>query len=453
MSTAIDPTTERRTFKDFLHLESAGGVFLLAATIIALVLRNSPLGDAMDEFWHAHATVTFGPVSIDESLTHWVNDGLMAVFFLVAGLEIKRELVVGELRDVRRASLPAIAAIGGMIVPAGIYIAINAGGAGSNGWGIPLATDIAFAVAVLAMVGPKLPSGLKVFLLSLAIADDIGAVMVIAIFYSSSISLNWLAVAAGLIATVMVMRRADIWFVPAYVVVGIGLWIAMFESGVHATLAGVILGLMAPAVARRPDPTTIDIHPTTPLGVLREVLTDAKETVPVTDRLLHTLHPWTAFVILPVFALANGGVPLSLSGAADAASSPVTIGIVLGLVVGKTVGITLATHVAVASGIGELPTGVTWRMVRGVAMLAGIGFTVSLFITGLAVRRPGDAGRGEDRRARRLRGGRDRRRLGLAQRGGPVRGAGGRRGRTGSGRHLSDQSPVSKICGYIAVVA
>lgn len=382
-ATTIAPG-DRRTFKDFLHLESAGGVFLLAATIIALTLRNSPLGDVVYDFWHAHATVTVGPVSIDESLTHWVNDGLMAIFFLVAGLEIKRELVVGELRDARRAALPAIAAVGGMVVPAGIYLLINVGGDGSNGWGIPLATDIAFAVAVLAMVGTNLPSGLKVFLLSLAIADDIGAVLVIAIFYSSSISFTWLGVAAGLIALTRLMRRADIWFVPAYVVVGTGLWVAMFESGVHATLAGVILGLMAPAVARRPDPTVMEVHPATPLGVLREVLTDARETVPVTDRLLHILHPWTAFVILPVFALANGGVPLSLSGAADAATSPVTLGIVAGLVLGKTVGITLATRFAVASGIGQLPSGVTWRMVHGVAALAGIGFTVSLFITGLA---------------------------------------------------------------------
>ena len=384
---SVEPSTRRTTrrgFREFLRLESAGGVCLLSATIIALVLRNSPLGEDVARFWEQHAVVTLGPISINESLTQWINDGLMAIFFFVAGLEIKRELVVGELRDLRRAALPAFAAMGGMVVPAGIYMLANFGGAGAPGWGIPLATDIAFAVAVLAVVGRHLPSGLKVFLLSLAIADDIGAVLVIAFFYSSSISFSWLGVVAGLIATVIVMRRADIWFVPAYVIVGIGLWVAMLESGVHATLAGVILGLMAPAVARRPTPTVIDVEPSIPLGVLREVLRDARETVPVTDRLLHILHPWTAFVILPLFALANGGVALSAAGVADAATSPITIGIVLGLVAGKTIGIVVATRLAVLSGIGSLPENVTWRGVTGVAFLGGIGFTVSLFITGLA---------------------------------------------------------------------
>jgi len=374
----------RLALKEFLHLETSGGVFLMVATVIALVLRNSPAGESVADFWHQHATVRVGPVEIDESLTHWVNDGLMALFFFVAGLEIKRELVVGELRDPRRAALPAVAAAGGMFVPAGIYMLINFGGDGAGGWGIPLATDIAFAVAVLAMVGKGLPSGLKVFLLSLAIADDIGAVVVIALFYSSAISFPWLAVAAGLIAVVMLMKRADIWFVPAYTFVGIGLWVAMFESGVHATLAGVILGLMAPAVARKPEPTKLNVEPAIPLGVLRNVLTDARETVPITERLLHILHPWTAFVILPLFALANGGVELSVGGLGDAASSPVTLGIVLGLVAGKGLGILFATRLAVAAGVGSLPTGVTWRAVSGVAFLGGIGFTVSLFITGLA---------------------------------------------------------------------
>ena len=383
-STTAAPKTLGEQFKHFLHLEMAGGVFLMGATVFALILANSPAGHAVHDFWHAHAIVQVGPVNIDESLAHWVNDALMSVFFLVAGLEIKRELVAGELRDPRRAALPAVAAAGGMVVPAVIYMLINAGGAGADGWGIPLATDIAFAVAVLAMVGKGLPSGLKVFLLSLAIADDIGAVIVIALFYSSSISFTWLGIAGGLIATVMVMKRLDIWFVPAYVVVGAGLWVAMFESGVHATLAGVILGLMAPAVARRPDPTKVDIEPTTPFGVLREVLVDAKETVPVTDRLIHILHPWTAFVILPLFALANGGVEISGEGLVDAATSPVTLGIVFGLVAGKTIGIVFATRIAVAAGLGELPAGVSWRAVTGVALLAGIGFTVSLFITGLA---------------------------------------------------------------------
>ena len=376
--------TTGEKFRHFLHLESSGGVFLVLATIIALILANSPAAELVADFWHAHAVVQVGPVTVDETLHHWINDALMSVFFLVAGLEIKRELVAGELRDPKRAALPAVAAIGGMVVPALIYTLINVGGDGANGWGVPLATDIAFAVAVLAIVGKGLPSGLKVFLLSLAIADDIGAVVVIALFYSSSISFTWLGIAGGLIAIVMLMKRVDIWFVPAYVLVGFGFWLAMFESGVHATLAGVILGLMAPAVARRPDPTRVDVEATTPFAVLREVLVDAKETVPVTDRLIHILHPWTAFVVLPLFALANGGVAISGSGLADAAASPVTLGIVFGLVAGKTIGIVFATRIAVSAGLGSLPDGVTWTAVTGVALLAGIGFTVSLFITGLA---------------------------------------------------------------------
>ena len=376
--------TTGEKFRHFLHLESSGGVFLVLATIIALILANSPAAELVADFWHAHAVVQVGPVTVDETLHHWINDALMSVFFLVAGLEIKRELVAGELRDAKRAALPAVAAIGGMVVPALIYTLINVGGDGANGWGVPLATDIAFAVAVLAIVGKGLPSGLKVFLLSLAIADDIGAVVVIALFYSSSISFAWLGIAGGFIAIVMLMKRVDIWFVPAYVLVGFGFWLAMFESGVHATLAGVILGLMAPAVARRPDPTRVDVEATTPFAVLREVLVDAKETVPVTDRLIHILHPWTAFVVLPLFALANGGVAISGSGLADAAASPVTLGIVFGLVAGKTIGIVFATRIAVSAGLGSLPDGVTWTAVTGVALLAGIGFTVSLFITGLA---------------------------------------------------------------------
>ena len=376
--------TTGKKFRHFLHLESSGGVFLVLATIIALILANSPAAELVADFWHAHAVVQVGPVTVDETLHHWINDALMSVFFLVAGLEIKRELVAGELRDPKRAALPAVAAIGGMVVPALIYTLINVGGDGASGWGVPLATDIAFAVAVLAIVGKGLPSGLKVFLLSLAIADDIGAVVVIALFYSSSISFAWLGIAGGFIAIVMLMKRVDIWFVPAYVLVGFGFWLAMFESGVHATLAGVILGLMAPAVARRPDPTRVDVEATTPFAVLREVLVDAKETVPVTDRLIHILHPWTAFVVLPLFALANGGVAISGSGLADAAASPVTLGIVFGLVAGKTIGIVFATRIAVSAGLGSLPDGVTWTAVTGVALLAGIGFTVSLFITGLA---------------------------------------------------------------------
>jgi NhaA family Na+:H+ antiporter len=323
---------------------------------------------------------------LDLDLQEWVNDGLMTIFFLVVGLEIKRELVEGELREPRRAAMPAIAAVGGMVVPALIYVAVNLGGDALDGWGIPMATDIAMAVGVLSLLGSRVPSSLKLFLLALAIVDDIGAIAVIAIFYSSGIEPAALGVAGLILVVIALVKRAGVRHFGVYVVLGAALWLAVEESGVHATLVGVILGLMAPTRPIR-QRQLIDAEALTDLssaGAAHETAVLARESVSVVEWLEHLLHPWTSFVILPLFALANAGIPLSSEALSDAASSPVTLGVVLGLVVGKLVGVTAFTWLAARVGLGVLPAGASWRSIIGVAALAGIGFTVSIFITGLA---------------------------------------------------------------------
>jgi NhaA family Na+:H+ antiporter len=312
------------------------------------------------------------------------------VFFFVVGLEIKRELVAGHLSTRRDATLPVLAAVGGMVVPALIYAAVNLGGDGSSGWGIPMATDIAFAVGVLALVGDRCPHSMRAFLLALAIADDIGAIVVIALFYSDGVSLVPLGLAVlGLLAIVL-LRRATVWYAPVYLIVGFAVWLAVFESGVHATLAGVALGLLTPA---RPLMSDIDAD-----RVAAELSTDSQveaeevrdiafriqESVSVAERLERALHPWTSYFVIPLFALANAGVVLSSDTLRDAVSSPVTAGVAVGLVVGKVLGVVGASALAVRIGLARLPEGVAWRHLTGVAALAGIGFTVSIFITGLA---------------------------------------------------------------------
>jgi NhaA family Na+:H+ antiporter len=374
-----------RRVREFMHVETAGGIVLLLATAAALIWANSPASESYDSFWHTELTLlAFDDFSLTEDLAHWVNDGLMAIFFFVVGLEIKSELVAGELRDPRAAAVPVIAALGGMLVPAGIFLALNSGGDGFGGWGIPMATDIAFALGVLALLGPRIPSSLKIFLLTLAIADDIGAIAVIAVFYTSDLSLGWLAIAVGLVGLTVVMRLARVWYMPLYIIVGFGVWLATLESGIHATIAGVVLGVLAPAVALRPASEATTMEPESTVEQVRNMVFDVRETVAVTDRLEHALHPFSAFVILPVFALANAGIEISRDGLSDAAGSAVTIGVVVGLVVGKTVGVTLFAWLATTLGIGTLPDGVTTRDIAGVGALAGIGFTVAIFISGLA---------------------------------------------------------------------
>jgi len=314
----------------------------------------------------------------------------MAIFFFVVGVEIKRELVAGELRDPRAAALPTVAALGGMIVPAAIYLLFNTSTPEADGWGIPMATDIAFAIGVMSLLGPRVPTQLKLFLLTLAIVDDIGAIAVIAIFYTGEISIGWLIAAGALLVLIVVLQRAQVWYTPIYAAVGVVVWYAVLESGVHATIAGVALGLLTPATPLQrevlPDEvvgTVVDPGDLSAASARRASLY-VRESVSVAERMENLIHPFSSFVILPVFALANAGVELSRDGISDAASSTVTLGILFGLVVGKTVGVSLFAWIAVRSGLSDLPRSVTWPMVVAVAMLAGIGFTVALFITGLA---------------------------------------------------------------------
>ena len=390
-----------RPVRDFLAIEAASGLLLIAATIIALIWVNSPWGDSYHDFVDFHISLEIGGLlTIDESIGHWVNDGLMVIFFFVVGLEIKRELVSGELRDPRAAALPALAAVGGMVVPALIYFAMNQGGPGADGWGIPMATDIAFAIGVVSLLGNRVPSAMKVFLLTLAIVDDIGAIAVIAIFYTSDLSIGWLLTAIGLTLVVFLMKMARVWYVPLYVIVGIGLWLAVFESGIHATIAGVVLGLITPAHPLRSySPGHADAAENVHVGaalsgqaspsVIRRANFELREQVSVAERLEDAIHPFSSFIIIPIFALVNAGIEISTDSLEHAVRSDVTLGVVFGLVVGKFVGVTLFTWIGIRTGISTLPRGATFTHVLGLALIAGVGFTVSLFITGLAFDSPG----------------------------------------------------------------
>ena len=354
-------TRVRSTIVEFMRLEAAGGIVLLVSAVVALVWVNVH-GDSYHDFWDHHfefGLTLFDEIfAVDESLKAWVNDGLMVIFFFVVGMEIKRELVVGELRDPRRAALPIIGAFGGMLVPAGIFALLNQGGDGIDGWGIPVATDIAFVVGVLALFGRRLPAGLRVFLLTLAIADDIGGIAIIAVFYTDDLSLPHLGAAIGLLALIVASQRAGIRQIPVYLVIGLVLWYATHESGIHATIAGVALGLLTPARPFRG----------------RDVM----------HTLEHTLLPYSSFVIVPLFALANAGVEITGDALGDAFGGRIAWGVVLGLVVGKFVGISVTTIAGARLGVGRLPAGVNMGHVVGASLLAGIGFTVSLFIAELS---------------------------------------------------------------------
>jgi Na+:H+ antiporter, NhaA family len=382
--------TVARPITRFLHVEAASGVLLLAAAVVALVWVNSPWSASYHDLWTTDVALTVGRHTLDADLRHWVNDGLMALFFFVLGLEIKQELVSGQLASVRAAAVPALGALGGMVVPAAIYLAVNHGGPGAGGWGIPIATDVAFSLGVLALLGSRAPAGLKVLLLGLAIVDDIGAIVVIAVFYAAHLALGWLALGAAGLAVVAVLRRLRVWYLPVYAALGVGIWWCTWESGVHATIAGVALGLLTPA---RPlmddvdaDRIAAELSADTDVDAaeVRDISFRLRESVPVAERLADVLHPWTSYVIVPLFALANAGVELSRHRLADAATSRITIGVVVGLVVGKLVGVTAAIGVGTRAGPGEVPEGVTGRHVVGMAALAGIGFTVSLFVAALA---------------------------------------------------------------------
>lgn len=381
-----------RPLRHFMELQASGGIVLLVATFLALVWANSPLRDSYSDFWATHVDIHLGDIEIfSHDLAHFVNDALMTLFFFVVGMEIKRELVVGELKDPKKAALPAMAALGGMAIPALVYVLFNAGGGGQlSGWGIPMATDIAFALGVVSLLGNRVPRSLKVFLLSLAIADDIGSILVIAVFYTSDLSFGWLLYAIGLLAAVRIMRTVKVWWFPAYLMVGALAWWAMYKSGVHATIAGVALGLLTPAkplltmkearqtarwIENKDEVFVVDLH---------WANFNIAESVSVAERLEKKLHPFVTFAILPIFALANAGVVLSGDSLSNALTSRVALGIGLGLLVGKTAGIAVFTWLSVKLKIAKLPNFVTHFQVLAVSVLAGIGFTVALFITALA---------------------------------------------------------------------
>ena len=372
----------------FIDREVASGVLLLVATAVALFWANSPWGASYESFWHTDIKIVVGSWHFPHmSVGHFVNDGLMALFFFVVGLEIKRELVTGQLNTVRAAALPAIAAVGGMVGPALLYFMLNNSGEAARGWGIPMATDIAFAVGIVALLGARVSPKLKLFLLTLAIVDDIGAIAVIAIFYTTDLSISWLLIAVAGLVAIRVLQVLKVWAIAVYILLGIFIWYAMLESGVHATIAGVALGLLTPArplLAQRDAQSIVDAMPDDAgVGEVRHVSFLVQESVPLTERFENFLHPFTAYMIIPIFALANAGIVLTSEKVSAATSSNVTIGIILGLVVGKPLGITLFAWVATKVGF-ELPPGINWVQFIGMGLAAGIGFTVSIFVAGLA---------------------------------------------------------------------
>jgi NhaA family Na+:H+ antiporter len=382
----------------FLHVEASSGVLLLACAALALVLANSPASDAYAAIWKTPVGFRLGAFEMVHSLRHWINDGLMAVFFFVIGLEVKRELVMGELRDPRQAVLPLAAALGGMLVPAGIFLLLQQDEPGARGWGIPMATDIAFVVGCLALLGSRIPRTLRVLLLSLAIVDDIGAILVIAIGYTDHVEIGWLL--AGLLGLgfVRVLGRVGVRAIGVYVLAGAPIWLAFHESGVHATLVGVLLGLMTPTeawVAHSRLGFSVERVGRYLKGetwecagerrrVLRELEAAARETLSPLERIETALHPWSSFLIMPIFALANAGVVLEPAAFAE----PIAVAVALGLLLGKPLGVLLFGAVAIRLGLAQLPEGVGWGAMLGAGLLAGIGFTMALFIAGLALESP-----------------------------------------------------------------
>ena len=380
-------------------LQVTGGIVLIAATVAALALATWMGADAWHHAWDRElALISGGRFRLGLSFHHWVNDGLMALFFLLVGLELKRELLVGELASPRDAALPVVAAVGGMAIPALIFAAFNAGTPTAAGWGIPMATDIAFAIGILRLLGERVPRTLVVFLTALAIADDLGAVLVIALFYSAHLDMHALRACAALFVLLVIFNRGGVRSVLPYALVGVLLWYYMLASGVHATVAGVLLAATIPARPRE-SPGQFERR----LGALHDELrgegadvqavAGAAEDAGVVaqspmQRLEHMLSPWVAFAVVPVFALANAGIDLSAIRWGEAFSSALTLGVMAGLVAGKFAGISAFSWVAVRLGLGRLPGGVGWRQVMGAAWLAGIGFTMSLFIAQLAFAQP-----------------------------------------------------------------
>lgn len=396
-----------RPFRQFTEWQAGGGVMLLVAACIAMALANSPWHAPVEAFWERPLSIAFGPSSFSLTLREWISDGLMAVFFLLVGLEIKSELLVGELSSVRTAALPLSAALGGMIVPALIFTFFNGGTPGAPGWGIPTATDIAFALGVLALLGSRVPPALTVFLAALAIADDLGAVLIISLFYGHAPNVEYLFAAAAVIVVLVAANRAGVAWTSVYALLGVVLWYFVLRSGIHSTVAGVLLAMTVPARSRI-DPSRFeeearnrirefeiasgeDDRPVLSNGGQQRALAAMEAAVedaqPPLAHLRHILHVPVNFWIMALFALANAGIPLTRADGGVALIGPVSLGVAVGLVVGKPIGILLATWIATRFG-GVLPAGATWRNLVGIACLGGIGFTMSLFVSGLAYSEP-----------------------------------------------------------------
>lgn len=390
-----------RPFQRFAQLESSAGILLLLCTVIALIWSNSAWGESYSNLWQAKLTVGYGDFLLSKPLLLWINDGLMAIFFFVVGLEIKREILIGELASLKKSMLPVAAALGGMIAPALLYLVFNARTEGAPGWGIPMATDIAFSLGVLALLGSRVPFPIKVFLTAFAIVDDIGAVLVIAFFYTADLAVNYLVWGGGFLVLLAVANVAGVRHALVYGLLGICLWFVFLKSGVHATIAGVLLAMTIPARTRinaqdfldrarsvldafdRADDKpseTMDSDQQSAIYTLEEACEQIETPM---QRFEDILHPWVTFFIMPVFALANAGVVLE-GDIGSAFGHPTTLGIIIGLFFGKQIGVTLFAWLAVRAGWASLPTSVSWKQIYGVALLGGIGFTMSLFVAGLA---------------------------------------------------------------------
>jgi NhaA family Na+:H+ antiporter len=397
----VTTLTERgelsRAARSFLRTESGSAVLLLSAAVIALAWANLgslPLLGPYEAFWHTELSFTLGDVMLTEDLRHWVNDGLMVLFFFSVGLEISRETTLGELRGFRAIAAPALAALGGLTVPAALYLLLNAGGPGAGAWGIAISTDTAVLLGVLALVGPRCPDQLRVFLLALAIVDDIGAVVAIAIFYTKDVQVTALVLAGVLFLALLGLRYVRFWRTPIYVLIGIIMWLAVLQSGVHPSVVGVALGLLVNAYAPRPRDMAraqvlggsflVDPSPERALAAQAAV----SGAVSPNERLQLRIQPWSSYVIVPLFVLANAGVMLTGETLAGAFTSPITWGIVIGLTIGKLIGVTAGTWVALRTGIGRVPDTLRWGQLIGGAGLSGIGFTVALFVTDLALHDP-----------------------------------------------------------------
>ena len=379
----------------FLHLETASASLLLGAAVVALIWRAVD-GDSYESLWTTAVGVSVGDLALEEDLRHVVNDLLMALFFFVVALEVKREVIFGTLKERATASVPVAAALGTMVGAAVVYLLVNFSGGEPKGWAIPIATDIAFALAVLGVAGHRAPPEARAFLLTLAVVDDLGTILVIAIFFAGGISVAWLGAAAALALTILLMRRLQIRHLAVYVILAALFWLAVFESGVHATIAGVLLGFMTPARPFHPRQETAEVigsqlkeiadDPTSEVSAaaMSETSRLARESVSPLTRMEEQLHPWSAYVVLPLFALANAGVVVSLSALGDALTSQVGLGIILGLVVGAPLGGFLLSRLLVAGTPTRLPEGLDWWVIAGIAPLKGIGFTVAIFMAVLA---------------------------------------------------------------------